>query len=107
MTSSSEGFERIGHPGRIEALLTILSGPGGAALSLEHRDSDPLPVVLETFQAGQPLLLEGRRREPGAPFKWQVQVDYAAPATQGNNKNKRATGLKLMEIDDHQVSVSQ
>ena len=59
------------------------------------------------YQPGQPLLLEGRRREPGAPFIWQVQVDYAAPATQGNNKNKRATGLKLMEIDDHQVSVSQ
>ncbi|MFP1682526.1 HD domain-containing phosphohydrolase [Alloalcanivorax sp. C16-1] len=58
MTSSPEGFERIGHPGRIEALLTILSGPGGAALSLEHRDSDPLPVVLESFRPGQPLLLD-------------------------------------------------
>jgi len=59
------------------------------------------------YQPGQPLLLEGRRKEPGAPFIWQVQVDYAAPATQGNNKNKRATGLKLVEIDDHQVSVNQ
>ena len=59
------------------------------------------------YQPGQPLLLEGRQREPGAPFIWQVQVDYAAPATQGNKKKKRATGLKLMEINNHQISVSQ
>ncbi|MCK7544285.1 hypothetical protein MLC59_08900 [Marinobacter bryozoorum] len=59
------------------------------------------------YRPGQPLTLEGRQREQGEPFIWQVQVNYAGTVKQGKNNKKRATGLKLTEIDAHQVSETQ
>lgn len=58
MTSPPKDFERIVQSDRIDELLTILSGPAGLGLSLENRDSDPMPALLEGFQPGQPLLLD-------------------------------------------------
>lgn len=59
------------------------------------------------YQPGQPLTLEGRQREPGDPFLWQVQVEHASTVKQGKNSGKRATGLKLAEVDRRQVSENQ
>ena len=59
------------------------------------------------YSPGQALILEGRQRDKGAPFIWQVQVDYARTVKQGKNNEKRAIGLKLVEIDRHQVSETQ
>lgn len=56
------------------------------------------------YQPAQLLVVEGRRREPGGRFVWQVQVDYAGTVKNGKNTEKRATGLKLVEIDSDQVS---
>ena len=58
MTPSPEAFDRVEHPGRIEELLNALARPGGAALALEGRDSDPLPVVLAEFEPGRVLVLD-------------------------------------------------
>jgi hypothetical protein len=59
------------------------------------------------YQPGQPLEVAGRRREAGEPFAWQVQVSYARNVKQGKNNGKRATGLKLVEVDHHQLSENQ
>ncbi len=56
MTSPPEGFDRVEHPARIEDLLNDLLRPGGAALSLEGRDGDPLPVVLVSHEPERLLL---------------------------------------------------
>lgn len=59
------------------------------------------------YQPGQPLTLGGRYRKPGDRFVWQVRVEYAATVKQGKNSGKRAVGLKLAEVDRHQVSENQ
>ncbi|MFW5823496.1 MAG: hypothetical protein ACOCVV_00865 [Marinobacter sp.] len=59
------------------------------------------------YHPAQPLTLEGRHREPGDPFIWQVRVDYAGSVRLGKNNGKRAVGLKLVEIDGHQVGENQ
>lgn len=56
------------------------------------------------YQPAQPLTLEGRHRQQGERFIWQVQVDYAGTVKNGKNPEKRATGLKLVEINNNQVS---
>ncbi|WP_189577635.1 hypothetical protein [Marinobacter zhanjiangensis] len=59
------------------------------------------------YQPGQPLDMEGRQREAGEPFAWQVRVSYAGTVKQGKNNGKRATGLKLVEVDRHQISENE
>ena len=56
------------------------------------------------YQPGQALDVDGRWREAGEPFAWRVQVDYATTVKQGKNNEKRATGLKLVEVDGDQIS---
>ncbi|MFL1405781.1 hypothetical protein ACJO2E_10630 [Marinobacter sp. M1N3S26] len=56
------------------------------------------------YQPAQSLVVEGRRREPGGRFIWQVRLDYAGTAKNGKNTGKRVIGLKLVEIDSDQVS---
>lgn len=56
------------------------------------------------YQPGQSLDVEGRRREPGGRFIWQVRVDYAETVKNGKITEKRGIGLKLVEIDGDQVS---
>ena len=58
MTSPPEAFDRVEHPARIEELLNDLLRPGGAALALEGRDGDPLPVVLVSHERDRSLLLD-------------------------------------------------
>lgn len=59
------------------------------------------------YQPGQRLVVEGRRREAGESFAWQVQVNYATTVKQGKNNEKRATGLKLVEVDRQQIGETQ
>lgn len=56
------------------------------------------------YQPAQSLVIEGRQRGRGERFIWQVQVDYAGTVKNGKNPEKRATGLKLVEINNNQVS---
>mgnify|MGYP001627813601 CR=1 FL=1 len=56
------------------------------------------------YQPAQSLVIEGRQRGNGERFIWQVRVDYAGTVKNGKNTGKRATGLKLVEIDSDQVS---
>ncbi|SFR85012.1 hypothetical protein SAMN05216203_3455 [Marinobacter daqiaonensis] len=51
----------------------------------------------------QPLALEGRYRNTGEPFHWQVRVDYAGTVKNGKIDDKRGIGLKLVEINRYQV----
>lgn len=56
------------------------------------------------YQPAQPLEVEGRTRSRGEHFLWQVDVAYAGTVKNRKNNEKRATGLKLVEVDSDQVS---
>lgn len=59
------------------------------------------------YQPGQALEVDGRQRKAGEPLAWQVRVSYAETVKQGKNNGKRATGLKLVEVNRHQVSENE
>ncbi|HSP58992.1 MAG TPA: HD domain-containing phosphohydrolase [Halomonas sp.] len=58
MTEPEDGYIRVESPAEIEAMLGVLSEPGGASLVVDDSDGKPMPVLVAEQTPGESLLID-------------------------------------------------